>query len=1201
MKGNFTPTRHDNPCIVCDNTDGRCRQTEKIHLCMNVVDKWSARSLRGFQFLGLTKDRQWGKFIERDDSLSEQDRETQRLHWQQVKARRAAEEQQHHAAAMPSAERDRHYRKLLSQLTLHPDDRADLHRRGLTDKQIEAGVFRSVEQWQRLEVALPWRLPGVNLDSYSLNTQAGYLCPIRDVDGLIVGCQVRLRSAEQGGRYRWLSSRTKKRPNGATAHLSNGENPITVARPIAHSGWRLQVADADPSCTCHQGFEFFGTFEECNERYFIEKSTLDRSEEGGDRFFGCNCTFSIKQCHVIGMAEGVLKPYIASQRLGHVFVGAAGGQFTSSPETLKATLEKLSTESGLRAVTFFPDAGCLENQSVLKQYSATWKLVQELGYEVAIAWWGQFTKDDPDIDELEDFDELEFITTEQFWSLHKNRKFEQHKAANAKIQIELNSLTHEPTLRLNQQYLSDIHLPEKGGYLFISSPMGTGKTTQLANLIAEYRSRRPNGNIRSVGYRNGLLRQTGKKLEIPLLVDLDFESDHGKLTSVQVGKLPAAGLCINSLLRLDVDFLDGALLIFDEIDAILKNLLTSKLLKSKRAQIMAHLQRIVRHVLKTGGYVVAMEANLTDLSIDFLQGIGGTEHPMQLVCNEWSGQPWGVTLCQVSAATWMINIAKFLGRQVVVTDSQKFGEQLERLMRGSGKKIMRVDGKTAERDDVRALLANPDKWIKFHQPDILILSPTLESGGDIAIRSYFDRVAFNLCSLETRSQMQLLGRVRDPIPRVGVIGNPSNSDEVGRSLNPETIRDDLYRNAEALVTFTQLAQNLEKQSNSGDSEAKVYRDRLLALLDPAVDSPEGFWLDAYCKFKARENGARAAMAENLIAALKAAGHSIGISGLAGSKADSEIRRELREELEREEATATASADDRDLTPQMAREMLESMATTEADRFAARKALLRDSLPGVELTEEFIFKNVIQERGAALKAATLLWQCQNVEIAKELDRRAFSRELEKPFVYVPDLKTKSLKANLLNRSGLVELIGDRVYTEEDEGVQKFKQWALWNRFEIKRLLGMTVSDKLSAITIFCKFARKLGYELDNCKRGGRGQQVRVYHITNLEDGDRTAILEALTRKYAELAPTDAQNVSSSDTVSTTFLSITPLREVDTKTVDTGGAASDADPWLTAESLADVRMWRQWGIPPKLCEELGITSAEIPQHVIERAIA
>jgi hypothetical protein len=406
------------------------------------------------------------------------------------------------------------------------------------------------------------------------------------------------------------------------------------------------------------------------------------------------------------------------------------------------------------------------------------------------------------------------------------------------------------------------------------------------------------------------------------------------------------------------------------------------------------------------------------------------------------------------------------------------------------------------------------------------------------------------------------------------------------------------RSAEELATFTQLAEALEKQ---GDSQAQEYRSRLINLLDPNADTPDRFWVDAYCKFKARENGARTAMADNLIAALKSAGHSVTLSELPKCKEDAEIRAEIRRELEQEEAAALHAADDSDITPQMAREMLESTGTTQADRFAARKAVLRDSLPGYELTEEFIFKNVIQESGASLRAATLLWQSQNIELVKELDRRALSRELEKPFVYVPDLKTRSLKASLLNRSGLVELIGDRVYTEEDEGVQKFKQWALWNRFEIKRLLGMTVSDKVSAITIFCKFARKLGYELDNCKRGGRGQQVRVYHITNLEDGDRTAILKALTRKYAELAPTDAQNVSSSDTVSTTFLSITPLREVDTKTVDTGGAASDADPWLTAESLADVRMWRQWGIPPKLCEELGITSAEIPQHVIERAIA
>jgi hypothetical protein len=442
-----------------------------------------------------------------------------------------------------------------------------------------------------------------------------------------------LRSAEQGGRYRWLSSRTKKRPNGATAHLSNGENPITVARPNITSGKLVNS--------------------------------------------------------VVGMAEGVLKPFIACQQQNKIMLGAAGGQFASSPQTLKITLDNLSVEFGFPPrIAFYPDAGCLENQNVLKQYRATWKLLQELGYEVSIAWWGQFTKDDPDIDELEDFEALDFISVEQFWKLAGNLKQERWKAQTAKAQAALNSLTHEPTLKLNQQYLSDIHLPENGGYLFISSPMGTGKTTQLADLIAEYRSRRPDGRTRSIGHRNGLLRQTGKKLNIPLLVDLDYQQSEEKeqqhkLTPLQVSKLPAVGLCINSLLRLDPDLLDslsGALLIFDEVDAVLKSLLTSKLLKQKRAHIMAHLQRIARHVLSTGGYIVGMEANLTDLSIDFLRGIGGTEYPMQLVCNEWRGQPWDVTVYDNSGATWMQAIARFKGRQVVMTDSQKFAEQLDRYL-----------------------------------------------------------------------------------------------------------------------------------------------------------------------------------------------------------------------------------------------------------------------------------------------------------------------------------------------------------------------------------------------------------------------------------------------------------------------------------------------------------------------------------------
>jgi hypothetical protein len=254
--------------------------------------------------------------------------------------------------------RDPHYRQLLDQLRLHPEDRADLHRRGLTDAQIDAWGVKSTEQWQQLHSPLPPTLPGVSLDGFSLNCQPGYLCPIHDVQEHVVGFQLRLRSDDEGGRYRWLTSATKKRPDGPTPHLPNGELPLAVHRP---------------------------------------PHILRRA---------------------IALVEGVgAKPFITAQRQGQVVVGAAGGQFASNPKTLKATLETLAQELGTKTIEFYPDAGTLQNRHVLRQYRATWKLLRKWGYGVQIAWWGQTTKASPDIDELDDCTAIGWLSTAQFEAL----------------------------------------------------------------------------------------------------------------------------------------------------------------------------------------------------------------------------------------------------------------------------------------------------------------------------------------------------------------------------------------------------------------------------------------------------------------------------------------------------------------------------------------------------------------------------------------------------------------------------------------------------------------------------------------------------------------------------------------------------------------------------------------------------------------
>jgi hypothetical protein len=349
----FITTTKSNPCPICEKTNGNCRtfsDSENV-LCMTFTDRLA--QVPGFWFIGLTEDRLWGKWVPNDDpNLTQEQRDQWRQEQKRLRQQRIDAENQQRAESLVPKERNEFFRLLLDQLPLHPADRSDLHRRGLTDEQIEAVGFKSVEQWQKLSVELPFSLPGVSLDGKSLITPCpGYLCPIRDADNFIVGFQLRARNVEKR-RYSWLTGRTKKRPNGPTPHLPNGELPLSVVKPEQ-----------------------------------IERDA-------------------------IALVEGLgAKPIVLAQRLGLNTIGAAGGMFGASPETLRLTLEKL----GCKVVEFYPDAGAVQNKDVLRQYRATFKLLKDWGYQVRVAWWGQEDKRvHPDIDELEDLGQIQYLSVAEF-------------------------------------------------------------------------------------------------------------------------------------------------------------------------------------------------------------------------------------------------------------------------------------------------------------------------------------------------------------------------------------------------------------------------------------------------------------------------------------------------------------------------------------------------------------------------------------------------------------------------------------------------------------------------------------------------------------------------------------------------------------------------------------------------------------------
>ncbi|MDJ0719672.1 MAG: hypothetical protein QNJ54_36515, partial [Prochloraceae cyanobacterium] len=270
------------------------------------------------------------------------------------------------------AQLDREIRKVSDQLSLSIADRERLRSRFsvITDnveeleRLIAESGCKSVSQWQKLHRPVDDRLPGVKEGGRSLLVRGeGILCPIANGQGKYIGWQVRLNNPTKGQKYVWLAGE-RKRANRPTSHLPSGELPIALYLP--------------------------------------------NSSIRGNKVY----------INTIGLAEGIgFKPQIASQRLGIPFIGASGGNFAGSKKLLKEYLDFLGCNKTTQIV-LFADAGAVNNRSVVHVYKKTIDLLESWGYQVLIAWWGQVSKEDGDIDEIptEKLEKIEYISFKEFLS-----------------------------------------------------------------------------------------------------------------------------------------------------------------------------------------------------------------------------------------------------------------------------------------------------------------------------------------------------------------------------------------------------------------------------------------------------------------------------------------------------------------------------------------------------------------------------------------------------------------------------------------------------------------------------------------------------------------------------------------------------------------------------------------------------------------
>lgn len=890
MSRAYTPTSKVNPCPICDDTSGKCRTKDdggkEFILCMNFGDSKFGELVNGYKCIKEASPNKsyfastWT--IDNSTEWGEEKRREWERRKQEKKDHQAREMAERKRRSLSPVERDKGYRAILDQLELHPDDRADLIRRGFTDKQIELSGFKSVQPHQFLKTGVNPNLPGVTKNGKELVVKAdGYLIPVKNVDGLITGCQIRLRTPIDGNRYLWLSSQNVLHlfPDGST----QGELPLAVYKP--------------------------------------------QGKPSG-----------------LALVEGTgAKPFLVANRLNALVIGAAGGQWTSSRNTWQHTLKELGSEVTSEEIAIYPDAGDILNPSVMNRWRNVILHLQNLGYKVTVKWWNQVTKDDCDIDELSDYSQIKDITTDDFFALQSQSEIEQLTRNQKAWEQWRNKKGFTGDIKIDWPYISDVIKTPKSGYAtLINSGLGSGKTT----LIYKTEQENPDTGFVAFGARNNLLRQfAGETGAYHLQDDLKGDEIAMKLLADPQSKVVC---CIDSIIHFRPEHFDDKILYLDEIEATLKQLV---LAGTAVSQWRERAKYLLIEAFKRCDRIIGLDGNLKDSTAKLLEEIfqnHGIDKKIvriknldnSLTSNQvrfYLGAEVNGEINQNNRSIFLKYLLGSVGEApfVVVADSQVFLEALDNQLKNMGLSGLRIDSSTTRTEEVANFLKDanaPKQWILRNKPDYLLLSPSLENGGNIDIPGYFKNIYAYFCGvLSTDEQCQILRRVRDSEATIHIfckpVGMPSRA--VSTSPFPHEIESAVkeFMNDCAHATF----------------EGLDHHQALTKLTEHLTEiSAKSEFFKYECEVKAIANHERFHLRQCLYETLKAKGYQV--ESFTECKTVDPLK--TREE-EVKNLISEIIAESEVVSTEKAEEILRDPRVSRDEKCKALKRRYLDKLPGIE--------------------------------------------------------------------------------------------------------------------------------------------------------------------------------------------------------------------------------------------------------------
>ncbi|AOX04740.1 hypothetical protein BJP34_35770 (plasmid) [Moorena producens PAL-8-15-08-1] len=441
---------------------------------------------------------------------------------------------------------------------------------------------------------------------------------------------------------------------------------------------------------------------------------------------------------------------------------------------------------------------------------------------------------------------------------------------------QFRQLTHLPNTHLNRRFLGELIIPESCKLIGIKSPKGTGKTESLVPLVAEaIRNGQP---ILVITHRIQLTKALCQRFGINYITDVR--------KSVE-GALFGYGLCIDSLhiksqAKFKAEDWEGCLVILDEAEQVLWHMLNSSTCQKHRVPILKSFKTLIQGAAQ----VIAADADLSNVTIDYLKTLTGTE-PF-IIRNDYKFDGWTVYRYP-KPETLVKNLEKEIlqgGKPFVCLSAQKdksmwSTQNLENHLRElfPNKKILRIDSESVADPNHEAFGSITKLNEILSNYDIVITSPSIETGVSIDVKKHFTSVWGIAQGVQSESSVrQSLARLREPVDRhlyvaphgLGKVGNGSIS----------------YR---LLITSqnAMLRANLQFLRQADLPELKSVSD---------IDELDNFQPEAlrcWSKMATRHNAGLIEYDEQIFAEIEAEGHKI-ISVEPSDDSDQVIRESLKD-------------------------------------------------------------------------------------------------------------------------------------------------------------------------------------------------------------------------------------------------------------------------------------------------------------------